>query len=249
MLRLLSRFLTVCAILIIVISLVSCSNSGSEGSGPTGTTETDPDISTLVNAVDSDNLLDILSYLTSFGSRSSYEVQEEVLDFIGTELEIAGAMIRVHEYEYDGRIWHNLVATIPGNAPLSPSDPHWVVGAHIDTVSGCPGADDNASGVSAIMEAAIVLASAELPMRVDFVFFTQEENGLQGSKNYAAYAKESGEVIEAMIAVDMVGFGSIGEDLDLATKPSMAWIAEKYEEATNAYTPLDTNLILEEGCG
>lgn len=204
---------------------------------------------TLVGKVDSENLLDTLSYLTSFKSRDSYEVQEEVIGFIGNELEEAGATVQLHEYEYDGRTWHNLIATIPGNASLDPSEPHLIVGAHIDTVPFCPGADDNASGVSAIMEAARVLASSELPMRVDFVFFTREEEGRAGSSNYAADAKASGEAIKAMIAVDMIAFESPGGDLELATKPSMAWIAQDYREAADNYTELDTVLVIEESCG
>lgn len=207
------------------------------------------DILTLVDKVDSKNLLDTLSYLTSFNARASYEIQEEVIGFIGNELEEAGATVRLHEYNYDGRTWHNLVAIIPGNASLDPSKPHLVVGAHIDTVPFCPGADDNASGVSAIMEAARVLAGSELPMRVDFVFFTLEEKGTIGSSNYAADAEDSGEVIKAMIAVDMIAFESLGGDLELVTKPSMAWIAQDYKEAADNYTALDTVLVIQKTCG
>ena len=207
------------------------------------------DISVLVDEVDDNNLLYTLSYLTSFDSRHSYETQEEVLGFIRAELEKTGAMIRLHEYEYSGRTWHNLVATIPGNASLDPDEPHLVVGAHIDSVPGSPGADDNASGVSATVEAARVLASADLPMRVDFVFFTMEEQGKPGSRSYAADAWASGEVIEAMIAVDMVAYGSPGEDLELATKPSMAWIAQDYKTAADTYTELVTVPFIDESCG
>jgi acetylornithine deacetylase/succinyl-diaminopimelate desuccinylase-like protein len=207
------------------------------------------DISVLVDEVDQDNLLNTLAYLTSFDDRNSYEVQEQVLDFISNELDKAGASIRFYEYEYSERTWHNLVATIPGNASIDPSEPHLVVGAHIDTVSGSPGADDNASGVSAIMEAARVLAGSELSMRVDFVFFTLEEVGAIGSRNYAAQAKASGEVIIAMIAVDAVAFGSTDEDLELATKPSMAWIAQDYKAAADKYTTLVTVPYIDETCG
>jgi len=206
-------------------------------------------VSTLTNEVDSDFLLDTLVYLTSFSSRSSYEVQEEVIEFLGDELEQAGATIRLHEYEYNGRTWHNLVATIPGNASLEPGEPHLVVGAHIDSVSVSPGADDNASGVSALTETARVLASSNLAMRVDFVFFTLEESGTIGSSHYAADARTSGEEIEAMINVDMIAFGSANEDLDIVTKPSMAWIAEDFREAVGTYTNLDTTLVISETCG
>ncbi len=98
------------------------------------------------------------------------------------------------------------------------------------------------------MEAARVLAGSDLSMRVDFVFFTLEESGAVGSGAYAGDAKASGEAIQAMIAVDMVGYGSPDEDLDLATKPSMAWLAQGYKVAADTYTELDTVLVIEETC-
>jgi len=203
----------------------------------------------LVEEVDSDYLFTTLSYLTSFPDRSTYEVQEEVIAFIGAELGNAGATIQLHEYELYGQTWHNVVATVPANASLDPSEPHLVVGAHIDSVPACPGADDNASGVSAILETARVLANADLTMRVDFVFFTKEEGGHEGSEAYAADARASGEQIVAMIAVDMVGFGPANEDLDLVTKPAMAWIVEAFNEGVQTYTSLDTTLLIQESCG
>ncbi|MCB2167368.1 MAG: M28 family peptidase [Deltaproteobacteria bacterium] len=211
--------------------------------------ETNTKIRVLVDQVSRKNLLETLTYLTSFKNRSSYEVQEEVLIFIAGDLGNAGAAIRFHDYEFDGRIWHNLVATVPGDASFDQGEPYLVVGAHVDSVSTSPGADDNASGVSAIMETARVLAGAKLPMRVDFVFFTREEVGPKGSSFYAADAKASKAAIKAMIAVDMVGFDSSGGDLDLVTKPSMDWIVKDYKAASDVYTQLSTTAVIKENCG
>ncbi len=208
-------------------------------------------ISQLVELVDSDRLLDVLEYLTSFPApsyRQSWEAQEEILSVLGQYLREAGAAVRLHDYAFDGKIWHNLVATVPNGASLDPAEPHLVVGAHIDHPG--PGADDNASGVSAILEAARVLSNAGfLPLRVDFVFFTNEEIGRLGSQSYAGDARASGENIEGMIAVDMVAYGPQGEDLDLATKPSMAWLVELFQEGVQTYTELDTVLVIDEYCG
>jgi len=209
------------------------------------------DIAILINEVNSDYVLDNLVYLTSFTSRSSYEVQEEIIDFIGTELGNAGAIIQLHEYEFAGQPWHNLVATVPANASLEPTEPHFVMGAHIDSIPTSPGADDNASGVAAIMEAARVLANAELTTRVDFVFFTKEESGRNGSKSYAADARASGEEIVAVVVADMVGYyGPGNDDLDLETVPSTDWIAYEFKEAVDTYNgELPTTLRIQEDCG
>ncbi len=79
-----------------------------------------------------------------------------------------------------------------------------VVGAHYDTVPGSPGADDNASGVAALIE----LSRMNLPVR--FVAFANEElpysHGEEmGSFVYAKRARERGERIGAMFSLEMLG--------------------------------------------
>ena len=53
-----------------------------------------------------------------------------------------------------------------------------------------PGANDNASGVSAILEIARILHKQKLYCSLQFVFFSGEEQGLLGSKHYAKFLKE-----------------------------------------------------------
>ncbi len=79
-----------------------------------------------------------------------------------------------------------------------------VVGAHYDTVPGSPGANDNASGVAVVLEAARVLAGTPTPRTVQFVLFSAEELGLFGS---VAFAQERRRGVVAMINIDMVGWG------------------------------------------
>lgn len=80
-----------------------------------------------------------------------------------------------------------------------------VVGAHYDSVPGSPGANDNASGVAVVLEAARVLAGSPTPRTVQFVLFAAEELGLFGS---LAFAGERRGGVVAMINIDMVGWGS-----------------------------------------
>ncbi|MDR7543560.1 MAG: M20/M25/M40 family metallo-hydrolase [Armatimonadota bacterium] len=79
-----------------------------------------------------------------------------------------------------------------------------VAGAHFDTVPAGPGANDNASGVAATLEAARVLAGVPAARTVQFVFFAGEELGLYGS---GAFAAERRGGVVAMINLDMVGWG------------------------------------------
>jgi aminopeptidase YwaD len=79
-----------------------------------------------------------------------------------------------------------------------------VVGAHYDSVPAAPGANDNASGIAAILEAARVLANVRLNRTVQFVAFAAEELGLYGS---SAFAGERRQGVVAMLNLDMVGWG------------------------------------------
>lgn len=67
--------------------------------------------------------------------------------WVTAELEAAGLTVRVQDIDGVG---HNLIAS---RGPLG-TDPYVLVGAHLDTAEGTPGADDNASGVAALLELA-----------------------------------------------------------------------------------------------
>ena len=79
-----------------------------------------------------------------------------------------------------------------------------VIGGHFDSVPRSPGANDNASGVATLMEAARVLASVPTARTIQFVPFSGEELGLFGS---SAFATERRQGVVAMINLDMVGWG------------------------------------------
>ncbi|RQN09777.1 Zn-dependent exopeptidase M28 [Aeromicrobium camelliae] len=102
----------------------------------------------------------------------------------------------------------NVIASRPG---AGPSDPHVLIGAHLDTVPVAPGAEDNASGVAVMLELARVVAATDLPVR--FVAFGAEEprgpgDALHhfGSQQYVAALDDAGRRgIRAMVALDRVG--------------------------------------------
>ena len=107
-----------------------------------------------------------------------------------------GPGCRSQEYPSAGRAVRNLEV---GEGAI-------VVGAHYDTVPGSPGADDNASGVAALIE----LSRAFSPGKVRFVAFANEElpysHGEEmGSFVYAKRARERGERIRAMFSLEMLG--------------------------------------------
>lgn len=94
-----------------------------------------------------------------------------------------------------------------------------VVGAHYDTAHGFPGADDNASGVAALIELARLLSEYTEPLktRIQLVFYTLEEPPYFRSENmgsfiHASTLKKKQQKVSVMIALDMIGFFSDEKD-------------------------------------
>lgn len=79
-----------------------------------------------------------------------------------------------------------------------------VVGGHLDSVPGSPGANDNASGVATMLEAARLLAGVPTARTIHFVAFGGEEIGLVGSDFYVRNRRSP---VVGMINLDMVGNG------------------------------------------
>jgi Iap family predicted aminopeptidase len=88
-----------------------------------------------------------------------------------------------------------------------------VIGAHYDSPTDSPGANDNASGVAALLELARQFKTARPVRTVRFVAFVNEEppffqTDLMGSRVYAANARKRGEKIVAMLALETIGYYS-----------------------------------------
>jgi len=103
--------------------------------------------------------------------------------------------------------WHNVIAEVPGT---DRPDEVLLVAAHIDAVTGSPGADDNGSGVAALLEIARVLAHRSPARTVRLCFYNCEEQGLVGSTHDAALLAPriaAGEVdLVGAISFDALGY-------------------------------------------
>jgi aminopeptidase S len=92
--------------------------------------------------------------------------------------------------------------------PQGPADQVVMFGAHLDSVAAGPGVNDNASGSSALLENALVLASQNpvMTQRVRFAWWNGEEQGLQGSKYYVGQLSATQKsYLKAYYNFDMVG--------------------------------------------
>ena len=112
----------------------------------------------------------------------------------------------------------NVVATLHGTQPES-ADRVYVVSGHYDTrcsdpldaVCDAPGANDDASGVSAVLELARVMASRRFDATIVFMAVAGEEQGLFGSTHFAELAKQANLNIDGMFTNDIIG-SSLGQN-------------------------------------
>lgn len=102
----------------------------------------------------------------------------------------------------------NLIAELKGQ-----SDKVILIGAHYDSTGekkGSEGATDNGAGVAALLAVAEALKGQTLPYTVRFAFFGAEENGLNGSKAYAASLDSAAaSQLLAMVNYDTIAGGDI----------------------------------------
>jgi hypothetical protein len=129
-------------------------------------------------------------------------------DFIEDSFSRAGLHPRRDSYEVRGQACHNIEAEIPGTRPNVV-----LIGAHYDSVFGSPGANDNGSGVAALLALARRFAGKPAQQTLRFVAFVNEEppyflTEQMGSFVYAGRCKTRGDRISAMISLETIGYFS-----------------------------------------
>jgi aminopeptidase YwaD len=97
------------------------------------------------------------------------------------------------------------------NLHTKASGSRFIVGAHYDSVPGSPGADDNASGVAALLEVARAAIERPFPVAVEFVAYDQEENGLAGSLAHCDRLGRERSDIAGMMSLEMLGFTGVDQ--------------------------------------
>lgn len=170
--------------------------------------------------------LGIFSGVSSFGDnqkiteRGSKKGRELTKVFLKSALKDLGYSTEEVPYSgfYSGS---NIVTTLKATEP---TNEYIIVGAHMDSVSN-PGADDNASGSTAVLEAATILK--DMPVRklnIIFAWFDQEELGLIGSKELAKAYKSKNMNINSVHIVDMLGWDGDGDrTVEVARPGGFLW--------------------------
>jgi hypothetical protein len=196
------------------------------------------DVRQIVNDIRADNIKQSIHTLVGFGTRHTLSSQTDPSRGIGAATNWIFNQFQQYAAASGGRMTvekqtfiqppgprnpqptpvTNVVATLHGSQPAS-ADRMYVVSGHIDSrvtdvlnaTSDAPGADDDGSGVAAVLELARVMATHHFDATIVFVAFAGEEQGLFGSTHYANTAKAAGQNIAGMFSNDIIG-SSLGQN-------------------------------------
>jgi len=198
----------------------------------------DPEIAEMVSNVSPDSLQFYINTLVAFGTRNTLSTQTDskrgisaarnwVLkkfnEFAKGSNGRLSAMIDTTTIQANGKrvdkpvVLGNVVATLKGT---DPNDSRiFIISGHLDSrrsdvmdvVGDAPGADDDGSGTSAVIECARVMSKHSFPATIIFVAVSGEEQGLLGSTFMANKAKKENWNIEGVFNNDIIGSNNSNE--------------------------------------
>jgi len=135
------------------------------------------------------------------------EALQRAAQYIEEEWTRFGYAVDRLDYDVSGLRCANLAVSRNGGGRTSEI---LLLGAHYDSVVGSPGANDNASGVAALLEVSRLFQAIDSALTVRFVAFVNEEppffmTGRQGSMVYAKAARRRGDDIRLMASLETIG--------------------------------------------
>jgi Zn-dependent M28 family amino/carboxypeptidase len=197
----------------------------------------DPEIEKMVSEVSKDSLKLYITKLVSFGTRSTLSTQTNPNRGIGAARKWVLSKFNEFAQQSRGRLTAfidtttlqpsrrvdrkillgNVVATLKGTDPND--DRIFIISGHLDNMrtnvmdstGDAPGANDDGSGTSAVLECARVMSKHSFPATIIFVAVSGEEQGLLGSTYMADKAKKENWNIEAVLNNDIMGSNNSSE--------------------------------------
>ncbi|HJR47133.1 MAG TPA: M20/M25/M40 family metallo-hydrolase [Nitrososphaeraceae archaeon] len=182
-------------------------------------------IYSILNQVNSTKLKNWIDDLSSFYTRhTKSDYIESVAYWLKNELQsVCKGETYFHNFtQIDQGTRYNLKNIICNqyHGSTIPSNDHYIlISAHYDSRmqninqanARAPGADDNASGVAAVLELARILSKLDLENNIQFILFSGEEQGQWGSTAYIKYLESNNTGLDLIINLDMIGYLALGQ--------------------------------------
>ena len=256
---------------ICIFSVIICLNDQSQQLEESEKPANEEFIHSVINQVNSTKLKNWIDDLSSFHTRhTKSEYIENIAYWLKNELQsVCNGKVYFHNFtRIDQGIGYNLKNIIcnqegSGEARDNNNNDHHpliLISAHYDsrmqdinqTNARAPGADDNASGVAAVLELARILSQVDLKNNIQFVLFSGEEQGQWGSTVYAKHLQANDTRFNTVVNLDMIGYPPHGlnrvtVEYDLGNKIITNDIYSKntahfIENIASEYTNLETTL-------
>ena len=175
----------------------------------------------------------------NYGNAGNHKAAQLILE----KFQSYGISAEMQNYRPNG---YNVVATKSGT--VYPNE-QFIICAHYDdmpTGTTAPGADDNASGVATVLEAARILNQYSFDYTLKFIAFDEEELGLYGSWAYADTAYKYGVIIRGVINLDMIAWdGNNDYEISVGSNETSMPLMESFTDILRIYQPvLSPHLII-----
>ena len=201
-------------------------------------------IAEAVNMVNEPMLKSFLEELVSIGPRMTGTYGcEKAAEYLYEQFQDFGLETRYHNWatinnklplrHYKGQ---NIEATL--NGTNKDCEEILIFNAHYDTVKNSPGANDDGSGVAAVLAAAYILNKFEFNRTIKFVAFSGEEVGLIGSRAYVKEIYENNVEILVEFNADMIGYAETvygGKNITLVPTEDAKILVEDIKSVNNNY--------------
>jgi len=204
----------------------------------------DTDIVAMIQQVNESLIAGYLEGLVSFGPRVTGSKNcSDAADYILDEFKKLGLDAYIDPWTYPRYSCQNVVATHYGT-DIS-SDAIIIICAHYDSYENSPGANDDGSGIAAMLSIANICSTYSFNYTIRFIAFSGEEAGTYGSHAYAKNAYEKRENIRVVFNLETFGNTSEGgKDLFILKTERTEWISQFSQEISEKYYPFCNLTIL-----
>jgi len=216
-----------------------------------------PVVQQIINSVNQDSLIYFVRELSgnvttiingtsqTILSRNKYQPGNALAEtYIKQKLQAYGLTTTIRSFSTTGK---NVLAVKPGTEFPNKK---YIICAHFDdmpTGTIAPGADDNASGTAAVIEAARIFSQYSFPYTIVFALWDEEEQGLVGSEYYATQAANAGDSILGVINMDMIAYDGNNDgnaDVHNSSVANTSSLKDKMLEVNLAYgIDLDLDVV------
>ncbi len=193
------------------------------------------DLNTLIGKINIDSLIENVKILSGekevIFNNKPVKIDSRKFDSEKKHLAALWLKSKLEEYGYNSEISElaKNEETVIARKTGSNQNNLVIIGAHFDSFNfdpgPAPGANDNASGCSAVLEIARILKDVDLSFSLEFIFWDGEETGMKSSKNYVENLVNSTSFLLAYINLDMLAWDSNNDGK----------VRIKYKEYGNSY--------------